>query len=47
MVIDEKDHSEHDSDSSDIDAVSHFMEKFDQETIGGSEMGVSYLISCP
>ena len=47
MVIDEKDHSEHDSDSSDIDAVSHFTEKFDQETIGGSEMGVSYLISCP
>uniref|UniRef100_M8B6P0 Pre-rRNA-processing TSR1-like protein n=1 Tax=Aegilops tauschii TaxID=37682 RepID=M8B6P0_AEGTA len=39
MVIDEKDHSEHDSDSSDIDAVSHFTEKFDQETIGGSEMG--------
>jgi pre-rRNA-processing protein TSR1 len=39
MVIDEKDHSEHDSDSSDEDAVSHFTEKFDQETIGGTEMG--------
>jgi hypothetical protein len=44
MVIDEKDHSEHDSDSSDVDAASHFTEKFDQETIGGTEMGVSYLI---
>ncbi|KAM0915889.1 hypothetical protein ACQ4PT_010544 [Festuca glaucescens] len=39
MVIDEKDHSEHDSDSSDVDAASHFTEKFDQETIGGTEIG--------
>jgi hypothetical protein len=44
MVIDEKDHSEHESDNSDVDAVSHFTEKFDQESTGGTEMGVSYPI---
>jgi pre-rRNA-processing protein TSR1 len=44
MVIDENDHSEHESDNSDVDAVSHFTEKFDQESTGGTEMGVSYPI---
>ncbi|KQK18356.1 hypothetical protein BRADI_1g41930v3 [Brachypodium distachyon] len=39
MVIDEKDRSEYGSDGSDMDAVSHCREKFDEETIGGTEMG--------
>lgn len=38
MVIDEQDHSDHGGDFSDIDAVSHFTEKFDEETVGGTEM---------
>ncbi|KAK3129271.1 hypothetical protein QOZ80_6BG0475740 [Eleusine coracana subsp. coracana] len=36
MVIDEQDHSDQGSDGSDIDAVSHFTAKFDEET--GTEM---------
>ncbi|CAD6334829.1 unnamed protein product [Miscanthus lutarioriparius] len=38
MVIDEQGHSDQGSDGSDIDAVSHFTEKFDGETIGDTEM---------
>jgi hypothetical protein len=45
MVIDEQGHSDQGSDGSDIDAVSHFTEKFDGETIGDTEMAVSFL--CP
>jgi hypothetical protein len=41
MVIDEQDHSDHGSDGPDIDAVSHFTEKFDEETVAGTEMAVS------
>lgn len=39
MVIDEQDHSDQGSDGSDMDAVSHFTAKFDEET--GTEMAVS------
>lgn len=42
MVIDEQGHSDQGSDGSDIDAVSHFTEKFDGETIGDTEMAVSF-----
>ncbi|XP_006663372.1 pre-rRNA-processing protein TSR1 homolog [Oryza brachyantha] len=38
MVIDEQGHSDHGCDSSDMDTVSQFTEKFDEETIGGTEM---------
>ncbi|BAF28091.1 uncharacterized protein [Oryza sativa Japonica Group] len=38
MVIDEQDHSDNGGDGSDMDVVSHFTEKFDEETIGGTEM---------
>jgi len=38
MVIDEQGHSDQGSDGSDIDAVSHFTEKFDGETVGDTEM---------
>ncbi|KAJ1264343.1 hypothetical protein BS78_09G256100 [Paspalum vaginatum] len=38
MVIDEQGHSDEGSDGSDIDAVSHFTEKFDAETVGDTEM---------
>lgn len=44
MVIDEQDHSDNGGDGSDMDVVSHFTEKFDEETIGGTEMAVSSLI---
>lgn len=44
MVIDEQGHSDHGSDGSDIDAVSHFTEKFDGETVGDTEMAVSFLV---
>ena len=45
MVIDEQGHSDQGSDGSDIDAVSHFTEKFDEETVGDTEMAVSSLSS--
>ncbi|KAG8091465.1 hypothetical protein GUJ93_ZPchr0012g21725 [Zizania palustris] len=38
MIIDEQQHSDHGGCSLDMDAVSHFTEKFDEETIGGTEM---------
>ncbi|CAL4895990.1 unnamed protein product [Urochloa decumbens] len=38
MVIDEQGHTDQGSDGSDIDAVSHFTEKFDEETVGDTEM---------
>ncbi|OEL20864.1 Pre-rRNA-processing protein TSR1-like protein [Dichanthelium oligosanthes] len=38
MVIDEQGHADLGSDGSDIDAVSHFTEKFDEETVGDTEM---------
>ncbi|TVU30228.1 hypothetical protein EJB05_21838 [Eragrostis curvula] len=38
MVIDDQDHSDQGSDGSDVDAVSHFTGKFDEETVGGTEM---------
>ncbi|KAG2624219.1 hypothetical protein PVAP13_3KG113900 [Panicum virgatum] len=38
MVIDEQGHADQGSDGSDIDAVSHFTEKFDEETVGDTEM---------
>ena len=45
MVIDEQGHADEGSDGSDIDAVSHFTEKFDEETVGDTEMAVSSLSS--
>ncbi|XP_062179880.1 uncharacterized protein LOC133884470 [Phragmites australis] len=45
MVIDEQDHSDQVSDGSDIDAVSHFTEKFDEETVGGTEMADEEILS--
>ena len=41
-AIDEEGHSDQGSDGSDIDAMSHFTEKFDGETIGDTEMAVSF-----
>ncbi|CAN6340232.1 unnamed protein product [Urochloa humidicola] len=38
MVIDENGHEDQRSDGSDIDVVSHFTEKFDEETVGDTEM---------
>lgn len=44
MVIDEQGDADQGSDGSDIDAVSHFTEKFDEETVGDTEMAVSFFV---
>jgi pre-rRNA-processing protein TSR1 len=44
MVIDEQGQADEGSDGSDIDAVSHFTEKFDAETAGDTEMAVSFFV---